>query len=413
MSKPTSRSGAAQDRQKRAAKQAHAASAPDRRKRQEAPSERKDKRAATEMREAQEPKLSSLLQSSGLVRDGSSKKDWKASVHRYIRLFNEAETDQHARVLFDYVLDPVHAERFTRRMDRLRDRDLLRGVIPAGSETKAELVRVNESAGEVSVLIRLHIKRKMKQAGLVYAEERYEFERLWLRLEDGAWQVRQIEPVIAERRPKYGASVHEWQEDEENSQDAASAIVPSMPYLNYDLMPGFKLRSSGIRYRRDLAAAYADRWWNAGNPAYELFEVNCTNYVSQCIFAGNATMDYTGRRGSGWWYKGRNKGQEWWSYSWAVSNSMTVFLSAARKSGLRAVTVQTAGELQLGDVITYDWNGDGRFQHSTIVTAFDSAGQPLVNANTVASRHRYWDYRDSYAWTPATKYRFFHISDLI
>jgi hypothetical protein len=414
MSKPTGRSGAGQERHNRAAKQVQSASAADRRKRPDSPPEKKAKSAAPEKKEAQELRLSSLLQSSGLARDGSpSKKDWKAAVHRYIRLFNEAETDQHARALFDYVLDPVHAERFNRRMDRLRERDLLRGVIPAGSETKAELIRVNESAGEVSVLLRLHIKRRMKQSGLAYTEERYEFERLWLRLEDGAWHVLQIEPVIAERRPKYGASVHEWQEEGELSKDPANAIAPSMPYLNYDLMPGFKLRSSGIRYRRDLAAAYADRWWNAGNPAYELFEVNCTNYVSQCIFAGNATMDYTGRRGSGWWYKGRNKGQEWWSYSWAVSNSMTVFLSAARKSGLRAATVQSASELQLGDVITYDWNGDGRFQHSTIVTAFDSAGQPLVNANTVASRHRYWDYRDSYAWTPATKYRFFHIPDLI
>lgn len=413
MSKPSVRSGAAGQKPKRAAKTAQASAAADRRQRSEPMFERKNKASEETRRRTQETKLSSLLQSSGLVRQPAvGQKDWKSAVHRYVRLFNQAETDQHARVLSDFVLDPVHNERFGRRMDRLRDRDLLRGVLPAGSETKAELVRVNESAGEVSVLLRLHVKRRMEQSGLFYMEERYEFERLWLRLEDGAWQVLQIEPVIAERRPKYGASVHELQEDQGAAQDTALAIAPSMPYLNYDLMPGFKLRNNGIRYRRDLAAAYADRWWNAGNPAYELFEVNCTNYVSQCLFAGNAPMDYTGRRGNGWWYKGRTKGQEWWSYSWAVSNSMTAFLSAARKSGLRATTVQTAGELQLGDVITYDWNGDGRFQHSTIVTAFDSAGQPLVNANTVASRHRYWDYRDSYAWTPATRYRFFHISDM-
>ncbi|GBG10110.1 hypothetical protein PAT3040_04822 [Paenibacillus agaridevorans] len=407
MSKSSSRIGAAGGRQKRAAKTLPTAGTPNRRPRFEPAPERMTN--ASE----KEAKLSSLLQSSGLVsQPHEGKKDWKAAIQRYVRLYNQAETDQHARVLTDYVLDPVHGERFGKRLQRLRERDLFRGVLPAGSETKAELIRVNESAGEVSVLLRLHVKRRMEQSGLFYMEERYEIERLWLRLADGGWQVMQIEPVIAERRPKYGASVHEWQEEQESAPDAA-AIAPSMPYLNYDLMPGFKLRSAAIRYRRDLAAAYADRWWNEGNPAYELFEVNCTNYVSQCLFAGNATMDYTGRRGSGWWYKGRNKGQEWWSYSWAVANSMTAFLSAARKSGLRATMVQSAGELGLGDVITYDWNGDGRFQHSTIVTAFDSAGQPLVNANTVASRHRYWDYRDSYAWTPATRYRFFHISDMI
>lgn len=68
-------------------------------------------------------------------------------------------------------------------------------------------------------------------------------------------------------------------------------------------------------------------------------------------------------------------------------------------------------QLQLGDVIIYDWDGDGGFQHSTIVTAFDAGGMPLVNAHTTPSKHRYWDYRDSYAWTENTVYRFFRIAD--
>lgn len=365
--------------------------------------------------EPHKPKLSSLLQSSDMAgtRGAILNRNWRSSIQQYVNLYNQAETEQHSRVLTDFVADPVHGDRLRLRLERLRERDLYRGALPAGSETKAELVRVNESASEVSVLLRLHIKRRMEQGGRFYTEERYEYERLWLASSGPHWEVLQIEPVIAERRPRYGASVFQRTPEPEEAPGEEIYIMPSLPYLNYDLMPGFKNRVKGIRYRRDLAAAYADRWWNEGNPAYELFEVNCTNYVSQCIFAGNAPMNYTGKRGNGWWYKGRNGGQEWWSYSWAVSNSLTQYLSAARKSGLRAFETETAGELQLGDVITYDWNGDGRFEHSTIVTAFDSAGQPLVNANTVASRHRFWDYRDSYAWTKATRYRFFHIEDLL
>lgn len=363
----------------------------------------------------QKPKLSSLLQSTDIAgtRPAIQSTSWRNSVQRYVSLYNQAETEQHSRVLTDFVTDPVHGDRLRLRLERLRERDLYRGALPAGSETKAELVRVNESAAEVSVLLRLHIKRRMEQGGRFYMEERYEYERLWLAASGTHWEVLQVEPIIAERRPRYGASVNQQAPEQEETPNEEIYIMPSLPYLNYDLMPSFKNRVTGIRYRRDLAAAYADRWWNEGNPAYELFEVNCTHYVSQCIFAGNAPMNYTGKRGSGWWYKGRNKGQEMWSYSWAVSNSLTQYLSAARKSGLRAVEVQTAGELQLGDVITYDWNGDGRFEHSTIVTAFDSDGQPLVNANTVASRHRFWDYRDSYAWTKGTRYRFFHINDTL
>lgn len=365
--------------------------------------------------QAARPKPSSLFQASDFTRDVSFEKaqGWKSAIQRYVSLYNQAETEQHARVLTDFVADQIHADRLIHRLNRIRERDLLRGALPAGSETKAELIRVNESSNEVSVLLRLHIKRKMEQAGRLYMEERFEYERLWLSSADSKWDVLQIEPIISERRPRYGTAVHQWSAESEAASSDDVYLTQSIPYLNYDLMPQFKNRNTGIRFRRDLAAAYADRWWNEGNPAYELFEVNCTNYVSQCIFAGNAPMNYTGKRGSGWWYKGRTNGQEWWSYSWAVSNALNHYLSTARKSGLQAVTVQSAEELQLGDVITYDWNGDGRFEHSTIVTAFDSAGQPLVNANTVASRHRYWDYQDSYAWTKGTRYRFFHIPDVL
>jgi len=122
-------------------------------------------------------------------------------------------------------------------------------------------------------------------------------------------------------------------------------------------------------------------------------------------------MNYTDRRHLGWWYKGRSGGQELWSYSWSVSNALEAYLAAPRSAGMRATLVEHPWELQLGDVIAYDWDGDGRYQHSTVVTAFDRQGMPLVNANTVSSRHRYWDYRDSYAWTDRTRYRFFHIAD--
>ncbi|MFD0590020.1 amidase domain-containing protein [Paenibacillus sp. GCM10027627] len=360
-------------------------------------------------------KLSALPQASDFAGSARTSSDsgWKSALHRYVSLYNQAETEQHARVLTDFVTDEVHAERLMQRLDRIRERDLYRGALPAGSETKADIIRVNESTHEVSVLVKLHIKRRMEQSGLYYMEERSEYERIWLTSEGRDWNVLQVEPIIAERRPRYGASVHQWLAEAEGESESSVYLAPSTPFLNYEVMPNFQNRTGTTRYRRDLAAAYADRWWNEGNSAYELFDVNCTNYVSQCIFAGNAPMNYTGKRGSGWWYKGRSKGQEWWSYSWAVSHALNQYLSAARKSGLKAVTVQSADELQLGDVITYDWNGDGRFEHSTIVTAFDSSGQPLVNANTVASRHRYWDYRDSYAWTRNTRYRFFHIPDVL
>ncbi len=121
-------------------------------------------------------------------------------------------------------------------------------------------------------------------------------------------------------------------------------------------------------------------------------------------------MHYTGRRESGWWYQGKSGGRELWSYSWAVAHSLQVHLSRSR-TALQACVVERPEQLMVGDVICYDWDGDSRFQHNTIVIGFDAYGMPLVNAHTTNSRYRYWDYRDSPAWTERTVYRFFHILD--
>jgi hypothetical protein len=162
-------------------------------------------------------------------------------------------------------------------------------------------------------------------------------------------------------------------------------------------------------YNRYLAVSYANRWWNESNPTYRHMGVDCTNFVSQCLYAGGAPMKYTGVRSLGWWYLPGNAGEPW-SFSWSVANALRLYLTTAR-TGLRASKLAQASELQLADVICYDWNGDGVFTHNTIVTGFDSNHQPLVNAHTNNSIHRAWDYRDSYAWTPRTQYEFLHIQD--
>lgn len=337
--------------------------------------------------------------------------DWRPLFQQYITRYNQAETEQHSYRLSEFSLDQLHNERLSERLNRLRERDLYRGAHVAGSEMKAEILSVNELENEVILNVKLYVKRKIAQDDQYYFEERVDQERIWLSSTEDSWRITRIEPITPERKPRYASTAIDWnaQNDIEEEEEP---LVPR-PYLNPELI-NFRNMRNMKRYRREQAVAYADTWWNQPNPQYEEFEANCTNYVSQCLFAGEVPMHYTNRRDSGWWYKGRQqKGKEWWSYSWAVSRSLTAFLSKSRSKGLRAVEVDRADKLELGDIIVYDWNGNNTFQHSTIVTAFDSKGQPLVNANTVASKHRYWDYQDSYAWTPNTRYRFFHISDYL
>lgn len=158
-------------------------------------------------------------------------------------------------------------------------------------------------------------------------------------------------------------------------------------------------------YDRMEAVRYAERWWNDYNPAYEKFDVDCTNYISQCLRAGGAPMRGYANRSKGWWYQNKN-----WSYSWSVANALRLFLGNS-KTGLRAKEVKDPRELKLGDVICYDFQGDGRFDHNTIVTGKDANGEPLVNAHTYNSRARYWAYEDSSAYTPNIKYKMYSIID--
>ncbi|WP_350254548.1 amidase domain-containing protein [Bacillus halotolerans] len=160
-----------------------------------------------------------------------------------------------------------------------------------------------------------------------------------------------------------------------------------------------------FQYDRLGAVQYAEKYWNKRNPAYKNFSDNCTNFISQCLHAGGAPMRGHPNRGSGWWMK-----QSSWSYSWTVAHSMKMYLTNS-KAGLRAVRVKSAEELVPGDVICYDFEGDGRFNHTTIVVAKDKGNMPLVNAQSYDSRMRYWSYEDSTAYTPSIRYAFFHIVD--
>ncbi|WP_342560197.1 amidase domain-containing protein [Psychrobacillus sp. FSL W7-1457] len=158
------------------------------------------------------------------------------------------------------------------------------------------------------------------------------------------------------------------------------------------------------KYNRSAAVQYADQWWNSYNPNFPIFDVDCTNYISQCLLAGGAPMRGQPNREKGWWLSNNS-----WSLSWTTPHSLRWYL-AGSTIGLQATQVNSASQLTLGDLIFYDFQGDGRWDHSTIVTRVED-GVPYVNAHTNNSRNRYWEYQDSYAYTPNTKYVFFHVKD--
>lgn len=155
-------------------------------------------------------------------------------------------------------------------------------------------------------------------------------------------------------------------------------------------------------YDRFQAVQYAALWWNGNNPLFRAFADDCTNFVSQCLFAGGWPMELSDRRDKGWWYRGPN---EQWSFSWAVAHSLRWYMETSGRCERR----ERARDLELGDVISYDWDGDGVWQHNAVVVGYDRDGEPLVAAHTIPSWGRGWRYLDSPGYTPRTHYLFWHI----
>ncbi|MEC5423758.1 amidase domain-containing protein [Virgibacillus sp. C22-A2] len=232
-------------------------------------------------------------------------------------------------------------------------------------------------ANDVSYRYLLHVSFFIKQMDRFYIEE--DVTPYTFRLVDG--EIRDHKRLVAKS-------------ESSNNQS-----------LVMDELQSDSVANDRFTYNRHDAVQYAERWWNSYNPAYRKFDVDCTNYVSQCLHAGGAPMRGAPVREKGWWYQGDN-----WSFSWAVAHSLRWYLSGSTQ-GLKGKEVESASELIPGDVICYDFQGDGRWDHNTIVVTKDELGMPLVNAHTDNSRNRYWSYEDSTAYTTDIKYKFFRIGE--
>lgn len=338
--------------------------------------------------------------------------EWKTALYDFMHNRNETELDFNLAHAAANVSDERFLEAERLRQARRQELSRERGLTPLRCKTRLRLHSASLQEGIVWADVEWHRMLEYRLKTRIHREEQLVGERIGLARQNGRWLVRQVEQAHPDgalpRNPAFGETQLPGPASPHQEPDRRR---PS-PYLNREFVspPEAEDEIRRIPYNRERAKQYADLWWNSANPEYIQFEVDCSNFVSQCLFAGGAPMDYTGKRESGWWYRGKSGSKELWSYSWAVANSLRLHLAASRR-GLRAERVDLPEQLAVGDVISYSFDGSGRFGHSTIVTAFDGNGMPLVNAHTVNCRRRYWDYKDSYAWTERTMYRFFHIPD--
>ena len=130
-----------------------------------------------------------------------------------------------------------------------------------------------------------------------------------------------------------------------------------------------------VFYDRDAATEYAHKWAFRRNPEYYNFDNiggDCTNFVSQCIYAGAGVMNYTDT--FGWYYNSLSDRAP----AWSGVEFLYKFLVTNKSVGPYARHTSQNG-LFIGDIIQLG-REDGAFYHSLIVT--ETKAEILVTTHT-------------------------------
>ncbi len=151
-----------------------------------------------------------------------------------------------------------------------------------------------------------------------------------------------------------------------------------------------------LPYNREKAVEYADTWALGRNPAfydYSNLGGDCTNFISQCIYAGCGIMNYT--RDLGWYYNNANDKAPAWTGVPYLYNFLTRKTGGPGPIG-REIHVSDA---EPGDIIQLSFRETSGFSHSLIIV---KCGQPPSISNIFINTHSY-DRKDyglsNYFWT--------------
>ena len=131
-----------------------------------------------------------------------------------------------------------------------------------------------------------------------------------------------------------------------------------------------------IIYNRNLCLEYAKRYAYIRNPRYYNFDKiggNCTNYASQCLFAGLPIMNYAPL---GWYYNSASDR----SPSWTSVESFCDFITTNTGVGPYGKIVEL-NKIEIGDFIQLATNGD--YFHTLVIT--DLSDGVKVCSNTIDS----------------------------
>ena len=155
------------------------------------------------------------------------------------------------------------------------------------------------------------------------------------------------------------------------------------------------------KYNRQKAKEYAKIWAYKRNPRYYNYDSlggDCTNFISQCIYAGSGVMNYT--KTYGWYYNNANDK----SPSWTGVDFLYNFLINNKQRGPIG-EISSIDKMEIGDVIQLSFDGI-KFAHSIIVVKIE-------NGRIYGASHTFDSYErdvNSYVYK---KIRFIHIKGVL
>lgn len=156
-----------------------------------------------------------------------------------------------------------------------------------------------------------------------------------------------------------------------------------------------------LQYDRQKAIEYARKWAFARNPAYYNFDTvggDCTNFISQCLYAGSKVMNYT--KDTGWYYINGNQK----SPSWTAVEFLYRFLVQNKSLGPYGKDVKKE-KIELGDIVQISFDGN-QFAHSLIVVELNST---LGLAGIKIASHTFDSFNKRVTEYSFQKIRFIHI----
>ena len=160
-----------------------------------------------------------------------------------------------------------------------------------------------------------------------------------------------------------------------------------------------------LPYNRAAAVAYAHRWAYGRNPAfydYEKLGGDCTNFASQCIYAGGGMMNFTPT--FGWYYiDANNKAPAWTGVEY-------LYRFLLRKETSRGPVAREVGidGIRPGDILQLSFAGE-TFQHSPVVV---SVGEQPSPENVLLAAHSYDADNRPLRTYEYQKIRFLHITGI-